>query len=102
MVKVVAGISVDYVRIPAGVSDIVGVNVDKKRADAEKFLAQFPARFTIGYDEAGATPATYTVKKMPSSFVIDRDGRISAAHSGFSSESRDEVESRIRAALAGR
>jgi thiol-disulfide isomerase/thioredoxin len=81
---------------------IVGVNVDKKRADAEKFLAQFPARFTIGYDEASATPATYTVKKMPSSFVIDRDGRISAAHSGFSSESRDEVESRIRAALAVR
>jgi len=81
---------------------IVGINVDKKRADAEKFLAQFPARFTIGYDEAGATPATYTVKKMPSSFLIDRDGRVSAAHSGFNGEIRDEVESRIRAALAAR
>jgi thiol-disulfide isomerase/thioredoxin len=79
---------------------IVGVNVDRKRADAEKFLAQFPARFTIGYDEAGATPATYAVKKMPSSFLIDREGRVSAAHSGFTGEMRDEVESRIRAALA--
>ena len=81
---------------------IVGINVDKKRADAEKFLAQFPARFTIAYDEAGATPATYGTRKMPSSVLIDKDGRVSSAHSGFNSEIRDEVESRIRAALAVR
>jgi thiol-disulfide isomerase/thioredoxin len=81
---------------------IVGINVDKKRADAEKFLAQFPARFAIAYDEAGATPATYGVRKMPSSVLIDKDGRVSSAHSGFNSEIGDEVESRIRAALAAR
>jgi hypothetical protein len=81
---------------------IVGVNVDKKRADADRFLAEFPAKFAIGYDAAGATPASYAIKKMPTSVLIDRDGRVSASHSGFSTEIRDEVESRIRAALAAR
>ena len=37
---------------------IVAVNVDKKRGDAERFLAQVPATFTVVYDAAGATPAS--------------------------------------------
>ena len=83
---------------PAGLV-IVGVNVDKKRADAEKFLARVPASFAIVYDEPGATPSAYAVKKMPTSVLIDSQGRIAAAHSGFTNEMRDDVESKIRAAL---
>ena len=83
---------------PAGLV-IVGVNVDKKRADAEKFLARTPARFTIVYDEPGVTPSAYAVKKMPTSLLIDGSGKIVATHAGFTNESRDEVEARIRAAL---
>src|SRR5437899_7990668 len=41
---------------------IVAVNVDKKRADAERFLAETPAEFTVLYDAQGATPAAYAVK----------------------------------------
>ena len=78
---------------------IVGVNVDKKRADAEKFLARVPASFAIVYDEPGVTPSAYAVKKMPTSVLIDSQGRIAAAHSGFTNEMRDDVESKIRAAL---
>ncbi len=50
---------------------MVGVNVDKKRTDADKFLAQIPASFTIAFDEAGTTPSAYGVKGMPSSYLID-------------------------------
>ena len=50
---------------------VVGVNVDKKRADADKFLAQNPASFTVVFDEAGTTPSAYAVKGMPSSYLID-------------------------------
>ena len=78
---------------------IVAVNVDKKRADADKFLAQFPPRFTIVYDEPGATPAAYAVKAMPTSVLIDAQGRVVAMHSGFRNEMRDELEAKLRAAL---
>src|SRR2546427_1432439 len=50
---------------------IVAINVDKKRADAERFLAQIPAEFTVVFDAPGAVPAAYAVKGMPSSYLID-------------------------------
>ena len=81
---------------------IVAVNVDKKRVDAERFLAQVPAHFTVVYDDAGATPAAWGVKGMPSSFIVGRDGRIALAGQGFRDDEKDAVEERIRALLAAR
>ncbi|MEP6702784.1 MAG: TlpA disulfide reductase family protein [Betaproteobacteria bacterium] len=78
---------------------IVAVNVDKKRSDAEKFLAQFPARFVVVYDAAGTTPLTYEVTKMPTSVLIDAKGRIVSAHSGFSNAISDQLENRVRSAI---
>jgi thiol-disulfide isomerase/thioredoxin len=74
---------------------VVGVNVDKKRGDAEKFLAVTPATFTIVYDEAGATPSAYGVKGMPSSYLIDGNGRVVYVERGFLDEKRPELEQRI-------
>src|SRR6266480_3576285 len=43
---------------PRGLA-VVAINVDKKRSDAERFLVQYPAEFTVVYDDAGTTPAAY-------------------------------------------
>lgn len=80
---------------------VVGVNVDKKRTDADKFLAQNPANFTIAFDEAGATPTAYAVKGMPSSYLIDGTGKIVYVERGFLDEHKTELEQRI-AALVGK
>ena len=72
------------------------VNVDKKREDAERFLAQNPAEFTIVFDEAGATPAAYAVKGMPSSYLVDARGpgrRSSSAASWTSTRPRSSSAS---------
>jgi len=79
---------------------IVGINVDKRRDDAERFLRDTPASFTIAYDANGATPAAYDVKGMPSSYLIDRKGNVVAVEEGFHDERRDDVEAQIRALLA--
>lgn len=78
---------------------VVGVNVDKRRPDAERFLQQTPAAFTIVYDEAGKTPEAYAVKGMPSSYLIDVAGRIVAVESGFRDEQKPAFEARIQALL---
>lgn len=62
---------------------IVGINVDRRRDDAERFLRATPARFTIAYDATGATPAAYAVKTMPSAYLIGPDGRVLWVHRGF-------------------
>lgn len=79
---------------------VVAINVDKKRADAEKFLAQIPANFPVVYDEAGATPAAYAVKGMPSSYLIDPSGKVSYVERGFVDEHKAPLEDRVKALLA--
>ena len=81
---------------------IVAVNVDKKGEDAERFLAQTPARFTVVYDAPGATPAAWAVKGMPSSYLIDRSGKVVMVEQGFRDEQKPAVEQRIRDLLATR
>ena len=78
---------------------VVGINVDKKRADADRFLAQVPAQFTVAYDPEGKTPTAYAIKGMPSSVLIDAQGRVIAAHAGFRDDDREMLEAGIRAAL---
>ena len=78
---------------------VVGVNVDKRRPDAERFLLQTPAAFTVVYDEPGKTPEAYAVKAMPSSYLIDATGKVVAVESGFRDEQKAALEERIRALL---
>ena len=78
---------------------VVAINVDQKRADADRFLAQVPAQFTVAYDPQGNTPKTYAIKGMPSSMLIDRQGRVILVHAVFRDEDREMLEDGIRAAL---
>jgi len=81
---------------------LLGVNVDQKRADAERFLAQVPAQFAIAYDPSGTAPRLYAIKGMPSSVLIDAQGRVRLIHAGFRDDEREELEAAIRAALPPR
>ena len=79
---------------------IVAVNIDKKRENAEKFLAELSPNFSIAFDPDGSVPKSYSMKTMPSSYVIDRSGKIERVIEGFHGESAQEIESAIQAALA--
>ena len=86
---------------PAGLV-VLGVNVDQRRPDADRFLAQVPAKFALAFDQEGSAPRLYAIKGMPSSVLIDRDGRVLHVHAGFRDDERDELEAKIRAALPPR
>lgn len=79
--------------------EVVGVNVDAKKADADKFLVSTPAEFTVLFDPAGATPTAYEVQGMPSSFIIDRAGKVHLAHRGFKDGEAAELEAEIKKLL---
>jgi cytochrome c biogenesis protein CcmG, thiol:disulfide interchange protein DsbE len=80
---------------------IIGVNVDAKERDALDFLADTPAVFTIVFDPKGVTPRSYRVKGMPTSVLIDADGKVVFRHSGFNADDKAELENRIQAVLKG-
>jgi cytochrome c biogenesis protein CcmG, thiol:disulfide interchange protein DsbE len=78
---------------------IVGMNLDAKRADADKFLADNPASFALAFDAKGESPKRVGVKGMPTSVLIGADGKVLAVHQGFKEEERAELEARLVAAL---
>jgi thiol-disulfide isomerase/thioredoxin len=78
---------------------IVGVTVDRKREDADKFLASTPARFLVAYDTTGKVAEAYQPKGMPTSFLIGADGVVRAVHVGFREGDREALEREIEAAL---
>jgi len=78
---------------------IIGVNVDRDRSEAERFLAEYPAEFTIFYDTEGRYASEYGVEAMPSSYVFGRDGELRVRHLGFKVQKQDEYEAALAAAL---
>jgi cytochrome c biogenesis protein CcmG/thiol:disulfide interchange protein DsbE len=80
---------------------IIGVNVDKERSLAAEFLAETPADFELRYDPAGALAERFDVQAMPSSFLLDPEGKVIATHFGFRFADADEYEASIVAALRG-
>lgn len=80
---------------------VVGVNLDAKRADADAFLAAVPAKFPVVFDPQGQTPRRYEIKGMPSSVLIGPDGRVLSHHAGFRDDDRGPLETRLVAALEG-
>lgn len=78
---------------------VIAVNLDTEIKDAREFLKNTPADFSIAYDPQGTTPEKYKLSVMPTSYLIDRKGRIIDTHKGFKDSTKDVLESKIKKAL---
>jgi len=63
--------------------EIITVNLDRDRADADRFLKQFHPTFDLRFDPKGELAEQYKVQGMPSSVLIDRHGVTRFMHVGF-------------------
>jgi len=78
---------------------VIGVGLDAKQDDALRFLNTTAANFTVAFDHTGDTPQRFSVKGMPTSVLIGRDGRVLSTHVGFSVQTRESLEHAIVLAL---
>lgn len=78
---------------------VIAVNLDAKREDANTFLQNVPAGFTVAFDGAGKTAQQYGIKGMPSSALIGRDGRVLYTHTGFNDADKAALEAQVQAGL---
>ncbi len=62
---------------------VIAVNLDMEKALAAEFLKTTPAQFRIEYDPKGDLATRLNVAAMPTSFLLDRNGRIVKQHAGF-------------------
>jgi thiol-disulfide isomerase/thioredoxin len=80
--------------------EVVGINLDEDKANAEKFLKEFPVSFTVLRDAKGEWADKFVVESMPTSFIIDKQGLVQNIHHGFASDDIKELEEKITQLLA--
>lgn len=79
---------------------VLAINLDAKKADAEKFLTEMPAKFQVAFDPKSASPRAYGIKGMPTAVLIGTDGKVIEQHGGFREDDRAHLEAQIVKALA--
>ena len=81
----------------------LAVNVDESRAAMDEFLKLHPVSFTIVRDAKKKLVAEVNIASMPTSFVLDREGRVLAIHKGFrGAETRQKYVKEIEDLLAAK
>ncbi|MES9859751.1 MAG: TlpA disulfide reductase family protein [Candidatus Thiodiazotropha sp. LLP2] len=78
---------------------LLGVNVDEESALADKMLKDIPVNFPVLYDNENSVSKQYQVKAMPSTFMVDRDGKIRFLHKGYKPGYEDDYQQQIRTLL---
>lgn len=82
--------------------EVVAINLDESKQAAVEFLQQVPANFKIAYDPKGVTAEQYSLKVMPSSYIVGRNGDLVHLHRGFKAGDKDDMEAQIAKALKKR
>lgn len=80
--------------------EVLAVNVDEKRADAERFLRDRRHVLKVVFDPKGEAPLKFKVRGMPTSYLVDKRGNIRFSHEGFTAKDVALYERRIEALLA--
>jgi thiol-disulfide isomerase/thioredoxin len=76
--------------------EVLAVSVDQERANVTKFLRARPKwALTIAHDPKGAIADRLAPEKMPTSYVIDREGIVRYVNSGFVPSDAREIERRL-------
>ena len=62
---------------------LLGVNVEPDSAPAKAWLEKVPVTFPILFDRENTVSASFGVEAMPSTVLVDREGRVRHVHRGY-------------------
>ncbi|ACR12150.1 TlpA disulfide reductase family protein [Teredinibacter turnerae] len=80
---------------PAGFT-LLGVNVEADPKEADALLKELPVSFPVLYDTTSKVSEAYKVDAMPSSVLIDCDGKVSYIHKGYKPGDEKEYKKRVK------
>lgn len=79
---------------------ILAVNLDEDRKDAEAFLKRHPVTYPVLMDPTGDSASDWAVPAMPSSYLVDSNGRLAHIYVGFEPSHIGIIEHDIKTLLA--
>jgi thiol-disulfide isomerase/thioredoxin len=74
---------------------VIGINVDENTEEAMALLKTVSVDYPSAYDPKGECPRAFSVKAMPSSYLVDKQGKIRLIHLGFRSEDKATLSKEI-------
>jgi peroxiredoxin len=78
---------------------LLGVNVDEDPRNAATVASKLGVKFPVLLDTDKKVSRLYDLATMPSTVLIDRDGRVRYVHRGYTSGVEDTYERQIRELL---
>ena len=78
---------------------ILAVNVDQDKKLADQFLSEFNPDFKVIFDKNGKLAEDFKVNSMPSSYVLDRQGKPRFKHKGFHGNKTSQYETELQTLL---
>lgn len=78
---------------------VVGINVDDESKLGHDFLKEHKVAFPILYDEGKKVVDSISVSTMPTSYILDKNGKIIEIHKGFRAGDETKIEQKIKELL---
>lgn len=78
---------------------VVGVSEDDEKGGISDFAANLGAKFPLVWDENKVIAAKWQPRTMPSTFILDRTGKIRFVHLGYHDNEEALIEREIKSLL---
>lgn len=79
--------------------EIIAINLDEDKEDAVRLLKDINSQITVLFDPEGDTARIYNVKAMPTSLLIDSEGKVVSVFQGFKEETEEQIEQELERLL---
>lgn len=75
---------------------VLGVNVESDSGKARKLLKDLPVSFPVVFDNDSVVSKQYDVVAMPSTVLVDRDGKMRYLHKGYKPGLEEIYQQQVR------
>lgn len=75
---------------------LLGVNVEKNTSKAASMIRDLRVVYPVLFDQQSEVSKLYKVDDMPSTILVDRDGKIRYLHNGYVSGTEDQYVREVR------
>ena len=79
--------------------EVVGISVDDEKTGVAEFAKENGATFAIGWDEGHSIAERWSVKNMPTTFILDATGNVRHIHAGYHDGETKEMEKELTALM---
>lgn len=86
-------------RYPADKFTVITINLDAETSAMQRFLDKVPANFDVYHDPSGQLAEQFQLEGMPTSYLIDAEGKVVKRHVGFYTKDVERYQREIEGLL---